>query len=70
MNARTRKRLGLEGDLHRALEQEQFVLHYQPQVDRQTGKIDAVEALLRWNHRRQGLIHVNAGLYRRSRNWV
>ena len=56
MNARTRKRLSLEGTLHRALEQEQFVLHYQPQVDRQTGKIDAVEALLRWNHPEQGLI--------------
>ena len=56
MNARARKRLNLESALHRALEQEQFVLHYQPQVDRQTGKIDAVEALLRWNHPEQGLI--------------
>ncbi len=56
LNARAQRRLNLESALHRALEQEQFVLHYQPQVNRQTGKITAVEALLRWNHPEQGLI--------------
>jgi len=56
LNARAHRRLNLESALHRALEQEQFVLHYQPQVDRQTGKITAVEALLRWRHPEQDLI--------------
>lgn len=46
----------LEAGLRSALELGQFVLHYQPQVEPQTGRIAAVEALIRWRHPIQGLI--------------
>lgn len=48
MNARALDRLKLESGLRRALEREEFVLHYQPQMDIVTGGIVGVEALLRW----------------------
>jgi len=50
------ERLELESKLHRALENEEFILYYQPQVDLTTGKISGVEALLRWQNPEQGLI--------------
>jgi EAL domain-containing protein (putative c-di-GMP-specific phosphodiesterase class I) len=43
-------------DLRRALEQRQFVLHYQPEIDLSTRKIVGVEALIRWEHPERGLI--------------
>ncbi len=46
----------LESDLRRAVEQEEFVIHYQPIVSLSSGKITGAEALLRWQHPRQGLI--------------
>jgi len=56
MNARAHERLLLEGDLRRALDQEQFVLHYQPQVELPSGRLIGVEALLRWRHSKRGLV--------------
>jgi diguanylate cyclase (GGDEF)-like protein len=44
------ERLSLESALRRALERNQFSLHYQPKVDMETSQITGVEALLRWNH--------------------
>src|SRR5262249_5808886 len=48
--------LELEADLPRALAGGEFRLHYQPMVDLATGQIREVEALLRWQHPRRGLL--------------
>jgi diguanylate cyclase (GGDEF)-like protein/PAS domain S-box-containing protein len=56
MNAQVAEQLKLENDLRRAVEEEQFVLYYQPRVDLVTGKITGFEALMRWMHPERGLI--------------
>ncbi len=50
------ERMGLEARLRRAIAQNEFVLHYQPKVDLQTGAITGLEALVRWQHPEQGLL--------------
>jgi diguanylate cyclase (GGDEF)-like protein len=50
------RRLALLGELRRALEQQQLVLHYQPKVDTHTGQLLGVEALVRWRHPTHGLL--------------
>jgi diguanylate cyclase (GGDEF)-like protein len=50
------ERLTLENDLRKAIERNELVLHYQPQVDTSTGKVIGAEALMRWQHPEQGLI--------------
>src|SRR5258705_3594152 len=50
------ERLTLESALRRALEREQFLLHYQPKIDMVSGQITGVEALLRWTHPDLGLV--------------
>jgi diguanylate cyclase (GGDEF)-like protein/PAS domain S-box-containing protein len=49
------ERLALEHNLRNALDEQQFVLHYQPQLNIATGRIDGVEALLRWNDPQSGI---------------
>lgn len=56
MNVRAVKRLLLENNLHKALEREELLLHYQPQLDLNTGHISGVEALVRWQHQDLGLV--------------
>jgi diguanylate cyclase (GGDEF)-like protein len=56
MNSSARERLALESDLHRALERNEFTLHYQPKVDLLDGTIVGVEALIRWRHPERGLV--------------
>lgn len=56
MNAKALHRLSLESSLRRAIEREEFVLHYQPKVDINTWEIAGAEALIRWNHPEKGLI--------------
>ncbi len=56
MNIHTLERLALESDLRRALERNEFVLHYQPKVDIRSGHIIGMEALVRWQHPTKGLI--------------
>jgi EAL domain-containing protein (putative c-di-GMP-specific phosphodiesterase class I) len=56
MNVHTVERMALESGLRHALEREEFVLHYQPQVDAGSGRITGAEALLRWRHPTRGLV--------------
>jgi diguanylate cyclase len=50
------ERLALVAELRRAIEREELVLHYQPQVDMATGGVGAVEVLVRWQHPERGLL--------------
>ena len=59
MNALAIERFAMEGALRRAVEREEFALHYQPQVDIKSGRVVGVEALLRWNHPERGLVPPN-----------
>lgn len=56
MNSRAMRRLALERDLHKALEQNEFHLHYQPQIDIESNHIIGAEALIRWHHPENGNI--------------
>ncbi len=56
MHARAVSRLQLESDLRRAVEQKEFCVYYQPIIALETGRLAGFEALVRWNHPRQGLV--------------
>ncbi|BEQ15325.1 putative bifunctional diguanylate cyclase/phosphodiesterase [Desulfoferula mesophila] len=56
MNQEVVERLALESELRTALEQKQFILHYQPQVELATGRVRGLEALVRWRHTQRGLL--------------
>lgn len=49
-------RISVERDLRVALENRQFTLHYQPQLDLHTGRLMGVEALVRWQHPQRGMV--------------
>lgn len=55
-----RDRVALGEDLKKAIEREELELYYQPQVELSSGKIVGVEALLRWNHPKRGLLDAAA----------
>jgi diguanylate cyclase (GGDEF)-like protein/PAS domain S-box-containing protein len=54
MNVRAVERQSIEESLRRALERQEFVVHYQPKINLKTGRISGAEALLRWTHPTRG----------------
>ena len=56
MNIENSRRLSEEYDLRQAMDNNEFCLHFQPKVDAATGVIKGMEALIRWNHPRRGLV--------------
>ncbi|THD44595.1 MAG: EAL domain-containing protein [Bradyrhizobium sp.] len=56
LNTKAHSKFLLQEELRAAVARSEFVLHYQPQVDLRTGRVFAVEALVRWNHPRLGLV--------------
>ena len=78
MNVRAVERQSIEESLRHALDNEEFVLHYQPKVNLRTGAITGAEALIRWNHPTRGVVSPaqfvpiaeDSGLIRPIGNWV
>ncbi|MGB4073449.1 EAL domain-containing protein [Pseudomonas sp.] len=56
LNHRVGERVTLRNELQKALDNQAFNLHYQPQIDGRTGRVVGIEALLRWNHPQRGFI--------------
>ena len=52
----TSDRISIENDLRTAIEEGQFFLNYQPQIELQSGSMHGCEALIRWDHPKQGLV--------------
>jgi diguanylate cyclase (GGDEF)-like protein/PAS domain S-box-containing protein len=75
---RTEERVLAIGRVQEALDQQEFVLYYQPKVDMRSGRVLGLEGLLRWDHPQQGLIAPlqflpmieNTGLSSRIGDWV
>jgi len=78
MNVRAVERQFIEESLRRALERQEFALHYQPKIDLRTGEITGAEALIRWTHPIRGPVSPvefipvaeNCGLILPIGNWV
>jgi len=78
MNVRAVERQAIEESLRRALERQEFEVHYQPKVSLKTGEITGAEALLRWTHPVRGPISPaqfipiaeDCGLIRPIGNWI
>jgi diguanylate cyclase (GGDEF)-like protein len=78
MNVRAVERQSIEESLRRALERQEFGLHYQPTVDLRTGEITGAEALIRWTHPTRGPVSPaqfipiaeDCGLILSIGNWV
>lgn len=56
MEMQVAKRMEMENEMRKALEHDEFSLHYQPQIESESGKIVGMEALVRWQHPKKGMI--------------
>jgi diguanylate cyclase (GGDEF)-like protein/PAS domain S-box-containing protein len=56
MNVRAVERQSIEESLRRALERQEFALHYQPKINLESGEITGAEALIRWTHPTRGIV--------------
>ncbi|MGE6486928.1 EAL domain-containing protein [Paenisporosarcina sp. NPDC076898] len=56
LNGKSRENLELEMDLYKAIENDELILHYQPQFHLSTGEYIGNEALIRWNHPKRGMV--------------
>ena len=78
MNEGLQDQLSLQQDLRHALERGELQLHYQPKIDARLGRLQGVEALLRWQHPTRGMVGPNVfipiaerfGLINGLGNWV
>jgi len=78
LHEKIQKRIALENDIRGAIERDEFILHYQPQICTQTEVITGAEALIRWNHPSRGQIPPatfiplaeDLGLISELGNWV
>ena len=78
LNAAANEQLILEGELRHAIEREEFVVFFQPQIDLRTGEMIGAEALVRWQHPQRGLMlpekflpaAIDTGLIRAIDEWV
>jgi diguanylate cyclase (GGDEF)-like protein/PAS domain S-box-containing protein len=57
MNSTAFQRLVMENSLRKAVDKNELLLHYQPQIEVKTGRIVGVEALIRWQHQEMGLVY-------------
>ncbi|AMB85623.1 diguanylate cyclase [Pseudomonas agarici] len=57
MSLRAREQQSIESGIHRALERDEFVLHYQPKLDLASGVVVGAEALIRWRHPQRGWVY-------------
>lgn len=72
------QRLNMENDLRRAIEKDEFILHYQPQINLSTGTVTGLEALIRWAEPNHGLVEPmrfigvaeETGLIKQIGEWV
>ncbi|MGG5252360.1 EAL domain-containing protein [Neobacillus sp. SM06] len=55
----SKRKIEMENGLRRALEKNELLLHYQPQIDLSTGRLVGIEALVRWQHPKHGLVPPN-----------
>ncbi len=78
LNKRAHEHLQIEAELRHAVERSEFVMHYQPRINVMSGRISGMEALIRWQHPRLGLVYPDrfiplaerTGLIGAIGNWV
>ncbi len=78
LHRRINERLALDKSLRLAIERNEFILHFQPRIDLRTGKVDGLEALIRWTHPELGVVQPQRfiplaeeiGLMHRIGDWV